>query len=87
MSTGTLDWSDTTLTSCPSLDFDRANSSMIVAAGTTNKYRIFQTVKVTAPTTQLIHTATITLPDLKTVSYSKEGSIYAVGGSNNLFIF
>ncbi len=82
------DWTDTTLTSCPDLDFDRGNGSMIVGSGSASKYRIFNTVKVTAPTVQLIHSATtITSPTVTTVSYSKEGSIYAVGGQNTLLIF
>jgi WD40 repeat protein len=58
-----------------------------VAVDTTNKYRIFHTVKVTSPTAQLIYMAAITSPTVTTVAYSKEGSIYAVGGSSNLLIF
>lgn len=86
LATGAVDWSNTTSPACKSLDFDGANSSLIVSSGGGNTYKIFNSVKVTLPTLQTIYTSGTT-PPLSTVAFSKDGSIYAGGGQSQLLVY
>lgn len=86
--TNTLEWSDSQGNSVTELDFDMVNYTLISANGGGNKYLLYPSTRW--PTTGTAQTVIKTTPVSNSASvadFAKDGSIYAIGTSNNLFIY
>jgi WD40 repeat protein len=84
----TLEWSDSQGGSITSLDFDMVNYTLISTNGAGNKYNLYPSAKWPAGgTTQTLIKGVSVTNSANSVAFAKEGSIYAIGTSNNLLIY
>lgn len=87
LSTNTAEWNDNPGSTVQMIDYDHYNSTVIAVNAGGNKYFLYSSNKSGASANQPRIINPGTSGSANAVAFAKDGSMYAIGGSNFLFIY